>query len=102
MPMIRIPVDPAYILFRASLFVGFGDMAYRPRHIADRMAERRSQAPDGVVRETFALPLREARDRAKAFLKKYPKAASMSEVEHWHVLPGDTIEFTMRRLPTAD
>ena len=100
--MARIPVDPTYILFHTSLFVGFGDMANRRRHIADRMAERRSQAPDGFVRETFALPRLEARDRAKAFLRNYPKAAYMSEVEHWHVLPGDTIEFTMRRLPTAD
>ena len=77
-------------------------MAYRPRELADRMAGRRSQAPDGFVRETFSLPRREARDRARAFLKKFPKAAYMSEFEHWRELTGDTIEFTMRRLPTAD
>jgi hypothetical protein len=35
-------------------------------------------------------------------LKKYPKAAYWSEVESWRVLDNDVIEFTMRRLPSAD
>jgi hypothetical protein len=26
----------------------------------------------------------------------------MTEIESWRVLPGDRIEFTMRRLPSAD
>jgi len=26
----------------------------------------------------------------------------MTEIEWWRVLPGDRIEFTVRRLPTAD
>jgi len=26
----------------------------------------------------------------------------MTEIESWRVLPGDRIEFTVRRLPTAD
>jgi hypothetical protein len=77
-------------------------MAFRPRDLAERMARRRSSAADGFVRETFSLPRQEARDKARAFLKKYPKAAYMTEVERWRELPGDTIEFTMRRLPTAD
>ena len=77
-------------------------MASRPRDLADRMAGRRTKAPDGFVREAFSLPREEARDQARAFLKKYPAAAYMSEVEHWRELPDDTIEFTMRRLPSAD
>jgi hypothetical protein len=77
-------------------------MASRPRDLADRMAGRRSQPPDGFVRETFSLPRAEARDKARAFLKKYPVVAYMSEVEHWRELPGGAIEFTMRRLPSAD
>jgi hypothetical protein len=77
-------------------------MAFRPRDLADRMAGRRTKVPDGFVRETFSLPRKEARDKARAFLKKYPAAAYMSELEQWRELPGDTIEFTMRRLPTAD
>ena len=77
-------------------------MASRPRDLAYRMAERRTKARGGFVRETFSLPRVEARDKARAFLKKYPAAAYMSEVEQWRELPGDTIEFTMRRLPGAD
>ncbi len=77
-------------------------MASRPRDLAQRMAGGRSRAPDGFIRETFSLPRQEARDRARAFLKKYPKAAYMSEVERWRELPGNTIEFTMRRLRSAD
>ncbi len=53
-------------------------------------------------RETYTLHRLEARLKAQAFLKKYPKAAYWSEVESWRVLPGDVIEFTMRRLPSAD
>ena len=77
-------------------------MRSRPRDLADRMAARKSRTPDGFVRETFSLPRGEARDKARAFLKKYPKAAYMSEVEQWRELPGDAIEFTMRRLRSAD
>jgi hypothetical protein len=76
-------------------------MSFRPRDLADRMA-RRASAPDGFVRETYALPREEARARARAFLKAYPKAAYMSEVESWRELPSGGIEFTMRRLRTAD
>ncbi len=53
-------------------------------------------------RESRVLPREEARDFARNFLKKYPKAAYWSEVESWRVLEGDMIEFTMRRLPSAD
>lgn len=77
-------------------------MAYRPRDLADQMARRRYNASDGFVREKFSLPRQEARDKARAILKKYPKAAYMTEVERWRELPGDTIEFTMRRLRSSD
>jgi hypothetical protein len=48
------------------------------------------------------LPRLAARAKAREFLQAWPKAAYMSSVESWRVLPDDTIEFTMRRLPTAD
>jgi hypothetical protein len=32
----------------------------------------------------------------------YPKAAYMTEIEHWRELPDGRIEFTTRRLPSAD
>lgn len=76
-------------------------MPFRPRDLADRMA-RRCDAPDGFLRETFSLPREEARAKAKEFLKTYPKAAYMTEVERWRELPSGAIEFTMRRLRTAD
>ena len=59
-------------------------------------------AKRGYVRETFSMPREQARLKAKAFLRSYPKAAYLSEVERWRGLPGGAIEFTMRRQRTAD
>lgn len=84
-------------------------MADRPRDLAERMARRRRRAAapgekagDGFLRESFTLPRAAARARAQAFFARYPKAGYMSEVETWRELPSGDIEFTMRRLPTAD
>jgi hypothetical protein len=76
-------------------------MAFRPRDLAGRMAGRR-KPDDGYLRETFTLPRDKARMKAREFLTRYPKAAYMSGVENWRELPGGDIEFTMRRLPSAD
>lgn len=76
-------------------------MASRPRDLADRMAARR-KPDDGFLRETFTLPRGAARTKARDFLTRYPKAAYMSGVESWRELPGGDIEFTMRRLRSAD
>ena len=67
-------------------------------------APRREGVPPATTwkRESWTLPREEARKQARAFLKKYPRAAYWSEVESWRVLEGDLIEFTMRSLPTAD
>jgi hypothetical protein len=78
-----------------------------PADLAARLARRRSArggqaADDGFVRETFRQPRDEARRTARAFLDRYPAAAYMSAVEHWRELPDGAIEFTMRRLRTAD
>ena len=72
-----------------------------PRDLADRMAARHKPA-DGYLRETFTLPREKARAKARDFLNRYPKAGYMSAVESWRELPDDAIEFTMRRLPSAD
>lgn len=80
-------------------------MAYRnPRELADRMAARRQQAraDDGFVRETLTLPRDAARVRARAMLDRWPAAAYMTAVENWRELPGGEIEFTMKRLRSAD
>ena len=76
-------------------------MASRPRDIADRLAQRRAR-DDGFLRETFTLPRERARLKARDFLSRYPKAGYMSAVESWRELPGGDIEFTMRRLRSAD
>jgi hypothetical protein len=85
-------------------------MAFRPRDLADRMAARRrlkeglkkEGLQDGFLRETFTLPREKARVQARDFLTRYPKAGYMSAVESWRELPTGDIEFTMRRLPSAD
>jgi hypothetical protein len=76
-------------------------MAFRPRDLADRMAARR-KPDDGYLRETFTLPREKARAKARDFLTRYPKAGYMSAVESWRELPSGDIEFTMRRLRSAD
>ena len=78
----------------------------RPRDLADRMSRRKrpgdKRVGDGYLRETFTLPREAARAKARDFLKHYPNAGYMSAVESWRELPGVDIEFTMRRLPSAD
>jgi hypothetical protein len=66
------------------------------------MAGRRRKQADGFLRETFSLPRDQARIKARDFLTRYPKAAYMSGVESWRELADGSIEFTMRRLPSAD
>ena len=86
----------------------------RPRDIARRFAQgrasqeralqdrpRRSRG-DSFRRVTFSLPREAAREKAREMFRRYPKAAYMTEIESWRELPGGSIEFTMRRLPTAD
>lgn len=77
----------------------------RPADLAQRMAQRRAARPSRTPafrRETFSLPREAARAKAREFFARYPKAAYMTEIESWRELPGDRIEFTMRRLPSAD
>jgi len=76
----------------------------RPADVARRMAARRAahKPRDSFRRETFALPREAARAKAREIFRRFPKAAYMTEIESWRELPGDRIEFTMRRLPSAD
>lgn len=74
-----------------------------PKDLAERMSTRpRRTDADGFRRVTFALPREAARERAKDFFRRYPKAAYLTEVESWRELSDGRIEFTMRRLPSAD
>jgi hypothetical protein len=71
------------------------------RSTARRFAERKTER-NAFRRETFALPRAQAREKAKEMFLRFPKAAYQTEIESWRELPGDRIEFTMRRLPSAD
>ena len=77
----------------------------KPAELAARAAEalrRRPARTDAFRRDTFALPRAEARLKAREMFLRYPKPAYMTEIESWRELPDGRIEFTMRRLPSAD
>ena len=74
---------------------------HRPADIARRWAEA-LHGRAAFRRETFALPREAAREKAREMFRRFPKAAYMTEIESWRVLPDERIEFTMRRLPSAD
>jgi hypothetical protein len=78
----------------------------RPADLAKRAADTRDRRKlarsDAFRRVTFTLPREDARAKAREMFSRYPKTAYMTEIESWRELPGDQIEFTMRRLPTAD
>lgn len=67
-----------------------------------RFHARRGEAGGSFRRETFTLPRPEAREKAREWFSRFPKAAYMTEIESWRELADGQIEFTMRRLPTAD
>jgi hypothetical protein len=80
-----------------------------PADLARRLGTQKNQGNmedsvprDGWRRQTYRLPRAEAQDTARDWFKRYPKAAYMTEVESWRVLDNGLIEFTMRRLPSAD
>ena len=78
----------------------------RPKDLARRMARdtarRKLSRADAYRRETFSLPREAAREKAREMFARYPKAAYMTAIETWRELPDGGIEFTMRRLPSAD
>lgn len=79
-----------------------------PSDVARRLGKRVKARADTTGqrgtwrRETYTLPRTEARDKARDYFLKFPKAAYMTEIESWRELSGDRIEFTIRRLPSAD
>jgi hypothetical protein len=80
----------------------------KPSDVAARVAEwrggrRSSAATEGAWRrESFCLPRGEAREKAREWFERFPKAAYMTEIESWRELADDRIEFVIRRLPSAD
>lgn len=72
------------------------------RKTAQRIAARQRDSAGAFRRETFVLEREAARAKARDVLTRFPKAAYMTEVESWRELPDGRIEFTMRRLASAD
>ncbi len=72
------------------------------RSLERRRAEGEGAPRDGFVRESFSLPRSDARVKAREWFDRWPKQAYWTAIESWREMPGDVIEFTMRRLPTAD
>lgn len=86
--MSRIPPRPPLEALRRQLRRGRDATTRMPR--------------DGFLRETFVLPRVQAREKAREWFDRYPKSAYWTEIESWCERPDDVIEFTMRRLPSAD
>ena len=81
----------------------------KPLDIAKRAARRREtrqagarSTDDAWRRETYCLPRTQAREKAMEWFERYPKSAYMTEIEFWRELADGRIEFTIRRLPSAD
>jgi hypothetical protein len=80
----------------------------RPADLARRLSEKSRSTVAARTssgswrRETFTLPRLEARAKAREWFDLYPKAAYMTEIEFWRELSDGQIEFTIRRLPSAD
>jgi hypothetical protein len=84
----------------------------RPLGVAERLSLRRKTG--GPVseafrkeagqwnRETFTLPRIDAREKARSLFARFPKAAYMTEIEWWRECDDGQIEFTIRRLRSAD
>ena len=72
------------------------------RRIDRHRQEKAGRSSGMFVRETFCMSREEARVKAREWFEAFPKAAYWTEVESWRQLDGDQIEFTMRRLPSAD
>ncbi len=107
-------IDSQRPMRRLMLSVSFGARRVTsprktPADLARSLGERgrqrarsREMTADAWRRETFTLPRNEAREKAREWFERFPKAAYMTEIERWRVLEDGQIEFTMRRLPTAD
>jgi hypothetical protein len=76
-------------------------MIHRPSNLAERMSNR-DEPVEGIVRETFRLPVEAARVKAREILSQAPQGGHMTIVEQWRQLPDGLIELTMRRLREAD
>jgi len=68
-------------------------------HELQEVVERKDDHP---THKTFRMPLQAARLQAREFLNEGQGRGYMTIIENWRQLTDGQIEFTMRRLPTAD
>jgi len=76
-------------------------MAQKPSDLAERMSNR-GEPVEGIMRETFRLPVEAARVKAREIISEFPRGGFMTIVEQWRQLPDGQIELTMRSLRAAD
>jgi hypothetical protein len=76
-------------------------MAERPSELAERISNKR-KLTDGIMRETFRLPVEAARVKAREIIRQAPQDGYVAVVEQWRPLPNGQIELTTRRLRAAD
>ena len=74
-------------------------MTNRPIDLANRM---KGSHESNYPRETFTLPLADARRKAREILDQSSKGGYLAIVERWRQLPDGNIEFTMRRMQVVD
>jgi hypothetical protein len=65
-----------------------------PRDLSERS---RNSTTDKFLRESFRLPLGEARSRAKQLFEQYPSGVYMTEIETWSEKWG-VVHFKTKRL----
>ncbi len=82
----------------------FGERTRAPGDLptASTITDLDSTPLGSFSRQTYRMPRDQARETARDWFERYPKAAYMTKVESWRVLDNGLIEFTMRRLPSAD
>jgi hypothetical protein len=76
-------------------------MAQRPSELAERISNKRKPT-DGIMRETFRLPIEAARVKAREIIRQAPQDGYVAVVEQWRPLPNGQIELTTRRFRAAD
>jgi hypothetical protein len=67
-----------------------------------KLRELHGLEPNVILRETFSMPLHAAPLQARKIIDEHPAGRYMKIVETWRQLSDGQIEFTVRRLPTAD
>jgi hypothetical protein len=60
-------------------------MAQRPSDLAERISNR-GEPVDGIMRETFRIPVEAARVKAREILSQAPQGGHMTIVEQWRQL----------------